>query len=128
MKTGMETTLELFKALSDKNRLRIVAGLSRYDELCACQITELLEVAGATASRHLRVLQHAGLVTSRKEGRWVYFQRSVPAGAEPVIGLLEARFGDSAEFLADRKALDDIVAVSPVELCRAQRGGACGPK
>lgn len=124
----METTLNLFKALSDKNRLRIVAGLSRYDELCACQITELLQVAGATVSRHLSVLHHAGLVESRKEGRWVYFRRSVPAGTEPLVGVLEKMFRDSADVQADMKTLAAIVAVAPEELCRAQRGEACCPK
>ena len=41
----METTLETLKALSDKNRMRVVAALWRFDELCACQITELLKVS-----------------------------------------------------------------------------------
>ena len=52
----METTLEILKALSDKNRTRVVAALWRFDELCACQITEFLQVTGATASRHLSIL------------------------------------------------------------------------
>ena len=70
----MEPTLEILKALSDKNRMRVVAALWRFDELCACQITELLNVSGATASRHLGILQKTGLVESRKEGRWVYYK------------------------------------------------------
>jgi ArsR family transcriptional regulator len=72
----MIQTVELFKALSDMNRLRIVVALGRYEELCACQITELLQVTGATVSRHLGVLQHAGVLKSRKEGRFLLSSRS----------------------------------------------------
>ncbi len=66
----MNKVLEQFKALSDRNRLR-VATLLHIDELCACQIVELLEVTGAMVSCHMGLLVRAGLVESRKEGRWV---------------------------------------------------------
>ncbi|MDZ7667848.1 MAG: metalloregulator ArsR/SmtB family transcription factor [Desulfotignum sp.] len=69
----MDDTLLKLKALADRNRLRIFLALTRYDELCACQITELLQVTGATASRHLGILVTAGLLKSRKASRWVYF-------------------------------------------------------
>ena len=49
----MDGTVNLLKALSDTNRLRTVLALHRYEELCACQITELLQVTGETVSRHL---------------------------------------------------------------------------
>ena len=120
--------LEILKSLSDMNRLRIVAALSRYEELCACQITELLQVTGATASRHLSVLQHAGLLTSRKEGRWVYYRLVYPAGTEPVFHWLDASFAASLELQADLKALDEIVSVTREDLCRKQRGEVCCPE
>lgn len=124
----MEPVLEIFKALSDKNRLRIVAALSRYEELCACQITELLQVTGATASRHLSVLQHAGLVRSRKEGRWIYYRLIVSAGTAAVFQWLGHAFASSDELLADLETLDEIVSVTREDLCRKQRGEACCPK
>lgn len=124
----METMLEIFKALSDKNRMRIVAALSRYDELCACQITELLQVTGATASRHLSVLQHAGLVASRKDGRWMYYRLVPPSGTEPVFQWMDTAFTDSEQLKADGDALDKIVAIAREDLCRQQRGEACCPK
>lgn len=120
--------LEILKSLSDMNRLRIVAALGRYEELCACQITELLQVTGATASRHLSVLQHAGLLKSRKEGRWVYYSLVYPAGSEPVFQWLDESFSESDDFQTDLKALDNIVSVTREDLCRQQRGEACCPK
>jgi ArsR family transcriptional regulator len=123
----METTLDILKALSDKNRLRVVAALGRYGELCACQITELLGVSGATSSRHLSVLRQAGLVESRKEGRWVYFKQAKPAGTDPLFKWLESSFEDSPELKADLKQLDEIVGITREELCRKQRGEDCCP-
>ena len=122
----MIQSLEILKALSDMNRLRIVAALSRYDELCACQITEVLQVTGATASRHLSVLQHAGLLASRKEGRWIYYRLAPPAGMEPIFEWLEPSFATSLQ--DDFKALDKIVGITRADLCRQQRGEECCPK
>ena len=68
----MEQTLNILKALADRNRLRIVIALEDYGEMCACQITELLQVAGATSSRHLSLLVNADIVKARKEGRWIF--------------------------------------------------------
>jgi ArsR family transcriptional regulator len=124
----METMLETFKALSDKNRVRIVAALSRYEELCACQITQLLQVTGATASRHLSVLQHAGLVSSRKDGRWIYYRLECPAEAEPVLEWLRSSIAQSKLLQADLASLQEILAVTREELCRMQRGEICCPK
>ena len=63
----MDKLTAIFKALSDRNRLRIVSALMKCDELCACQLTELIQVTGATASRHMGVLISSGLVDSRKD-------------------------------------------------------------
>jgi ArsR family transcriptional regulator len=123
----METTLEILKALSDKNRTRVVAALCRFDELCACQITEVLQVKGATVSRHMAILQNAGLVESRKDGRWVYYKLRKPAGSELLFQWLEESLaGEQAE--ADFQALGNIVAMTREDLCRMQRGEDCCPK
>jgi DNA-binding transcriptional ArsR family regulator len=124
----VETTLDILKALSDKNRARVIAALSRYDELCACQITELLEVSGATASRHLGILQKAGLVNSRKDGRWVYYRLARPMGSEPLFQWLEQSLADTAELKTDLQALEKIVGITREELCRMQRGEECCPR
>ena len=110
------------------NRLRIVAALGRHGELCACQITELLQVAGATVSRHLGVLRHAGLLESRKEGRWVYYRLAPPADTEPVFQWLENSFAESGQLQADFQSLEKIVGIGREELCRMQRGEECCPR
>lgn len=123
----MNTTLEQLKALSDRNRLRVVAALFHIEELCACQIVELLEVTGATASRHMGLLIRAGVVESRKEGRWVYY-RLVDSLDVRLSQWLESELKNMDELATDRMLLKKIVVCKPEELCRKQRGEVCCPK
>ena len=124
----MIRNLEMLKALSDMNRLRIVVALGRYEELCACQITELLQVTGATVSRHLGVLQHAGVLKNRKEGRWIYYRLTPPSGADALFQWLKKSAGESDVFTTDRQTLEKIVGIGREDLCRMQRGEDCCPK
>lgn len=62
----------LFHALSDPTRLGIL-GLLRRGEQCVCELQVGMEAAQSRLSFHLRVLKDAGLVTDRREGRWVYY-------------------------------------------------------
>ncbi|MFP4521129.1 MAG: ArsR/SmtB family transcription factor [Fibrobacterota bacterium] len=119
----MDKLNALFKALSDLNRLRIVAALLKHDELCACQLTELIQVAGATASRHMGVLISSGLVDSRKKGRWVYYRiRREQAELGVLIGWIESRLKADPDMALDAKALEKITSCEPEDLCRKQRG------
>ena len=70
----------LFRALSDKTRLRIL-NLLQAGELCVCDLVSVLGVPQPTASRHLAYLRKVGLVTVRKEGVWCYY-RLAPANTD----------------------------------------------
>ncbi|MCW8797113.1 MAG: metalloregulator ArsR/SmtB family transcription factor [Chlorobium sp.] len=125
----MDILTALFKALSDRNRLRIVSALLKHDELCACQLTELIHVTGATASRHMGVLISSGLVDSRKDGRWVYYRiRREQADFGVLIGWIESQLSHDPGIEHDAKTLDDITSCEPEDLCRKQRGDECCPK
>jgi ArsR family transcriptional regulator len=69
----MREVMNITKALADGNRVRTLMGF-RDGELCVCQITELFGLAPSTISKHLSILNQAGLVESRKGGRWIYYQ------------------------------------------------------
>ncbi len=122
----MKDVLSVTKALSDGNRLRTVMALREMVELCVCQITEMLGLAPATVSRHMSILRHAGLVESRKNGRWVYFRISETAKAEPIATIMDW-LGESldraAEIKADRKYLRKIAKCGAAEYCST---GTCG--
>jgi ArsR family transcriptional regulator, arsenate/arsenite/antimonite-responsive transcriptional repressor len=62
----------LFHALSDQTRLSILDRL-RHGERCVCDLTDALAAAQSRLSFHLRVLKDAGLVSDRREGRWMYY-------------------------------------------------------
>ena len=63
---------DVFKAMSDGNRLRILEML-RNGELCACKILEAFDITQPTLSHHMKVLCDCGLVRSRKVGQWSYY-------------------------------------------------------
>ena len=69
------------RALSDEQRLTAVSILRREGELCACEIQAVLGLTHATVSHHMSVLTSAGLVSARREGKWMYY-RLIP-GAIP---------------------------------------------
>jgi ArsR family transcriptional regulator, arsenate/arsenite/antimonite-responsive transcriptional repressor len=90
----------LFHALSDETRLSILQRL-RFGERCVCDLTDALEAAQSRLSFHLKVLKDAGLVTDRREGRWMYYTLNSEALGE-VAELIEALA--SAPSAAERKS------------------------
>lgn len=63
----------IFKALSDKTRLKIVYALTLSQELCVCDIANIIGSTTATASHHLRFLRDMKLTKSRKDGKIVFY-------------------------------------------------------
>lgn len=122
----MDKMTAIFKALSDRNRLRIVSALLNQNELCACQVTELIQVTGATASRHMGVLISSGLVESRKDGRWVYYRvRREQADTEALISWIKSRLNSDSDIECDSKRLQEIMSCEPQNICKRQRGNVC---
>ena len=72
---------QLFHALSDRTRLAVLQRL-RGGERCVCELTDDLDAAQPRLSFHLKVLKEAGLVTDRREGRWMYYTLDPSALAE----------------------------------------------
>ena len=61
------------KALADENRVRMLLALQK-QELCVCQIIELVKLAPSTVSKHMSILRAARLVDARKDGRWMFYR------------------------------------------------------
>lgn len=66
-------TLDALRALAHPARLEVVAHIAARGPLCVCHLNEDLRYSQPTISKHLSVLRRAGLVESRREGRWVYY-------------------------------------------------------
>lgn len=82
-----DEALQMFRALGDETRLRLLKRL-RGGEQCVCDLTDELETRQSLLSFHLRTLKEAGLVTDRREGRWVYYALN-PGALETMRRLLE---------------------------------------
>ncbi|HEY8436042.1 MAG TPA: metalloregulator ArsR/SmtB family transcription factor [Haloplasmataceae bacterium] len=67
-----EQLVECHKALADKTRLRILA-LLKVEELCVCELVEILQMTQPAVSQHMRKLKNAKLVKERRNGQWVFY-------------------------------------------------------
>ena len=123
----MREILAITKALADENRLRAL-GLLADQELCLCQIVEVLGLATSTVSRHMSLLHHARLVESRKEGRWAYFRladRGAPPEVRDALRLVLKYLAQKEQGTSDRKVLKKVLQIDPEELCRRQAECKC---
>jgi len=113
----MRNHLKVFKALSDKNRLRIMKMLE-VRPMCVCEITAVLSLAPSTVSKHLSLLNEAELIEDRKEGKWVNYalasKSRIPFVLE-MLKLLRRSLKDDPEALAD---MEKAKKVNKVDLCR----------
>ena len=68
----MRDTLQVFKALSDETRLRILR-LLQDQELCVCELVDILKMEQSRISHQLQILKNARLVNDRREGKWIVY-------------------------------------------------------
>jgi ArsR family transcriptional regulator len=87
----MRAEARFFKSLSDETRLKILWLRSGTEELCVCEVIDVLGITQSKASRHLRYLYHLGWVTDRRDGLWMNYRLCVPPGSpgEKLLKLLE---------------------------------------
>ena len=113
----MKEFIKVMKALRDPNRVKIIKML-QHGELCVCEIQETLEVSQPTVSKHVKILDEAGLLNSRKEGLWVHYSLN-DGGRSPyaatMLGNLKYWLEGSPEISEMVKKLPDIRRAN---LCR----------
>lgn len=119
----MKDLLAIMSALSDETRLRAFL-LLREQELCVCQVIEVLGLSPSTISKHMTILHQAGLVQRRKEGKWHYY-RWADAKATSVIGramrLALEGAGEDALVTADSKRCCGVQKKDLEEVCECYR-------
>ncbi len=72
-KEDITSVSQLFKALADENRAKIAYILCQNEELCVCDVANIIGSTVATASHHLRTLKNRGIVKYRKEGKLAFY-------------------------------------------------------
>ena len=113
----MREFIKVMKALSDPNRVKMVKLLQRR-VLCVCEIQEALGLAQSTASKHLKILEEAGLITYLKEGPWVNY-RLADGSRNPYVASM---LGNLRHWLED----DADVAALVARLPEINRENICG--
>ncbi|MBE3576532.1 MAG: winged helix-turn-helix transcriptional regulator [Limnochordales bacterium] len=109
----------VMNAAADSTRARILKMLQT-GELCVCQIMAVLGMNSSTVSKHLAILKMAGLVRSRKEGRWVYYSlesRERNPYALSVLQMVQGWLDDDPDVIADRKKLKVVLATPLDKMC-----------
>lgn len=92
----MKSFLKVMKALSDPNRVKIVKML-QHKTMCVCEMQAALKVSQPAVSKHLKLLEDAGLIAFNKDGLWVNYYLS-DGSSSPYVATL---FGSLRHWLED---------------------------
>lgn len=115
----MKKFVKVMKALSDPTRIKITKMLQRR-QMCVCEIQEALGIAQSTASKHLKILEEAGLTTYRKDGLWVNYTLADGSDSPYAASML----GNLKHWLEDDPEVAEIAHQLPQirreDICRAQ--------
>ena len=71
----MQELVAIARTLCDPTRIRIVVAL-RKGELCVCELADALDISQSSLSSHLQICRQVGVLTTRKESRWIYYSLS----------------------------------------------------
>lgn len=106
----MRNVTKIFKALSDRNRVRILKMLE-IRPLCVCEMTVVLKISTSTVSKHLSLLREAGFIEDQKDGKWVEYKlkrNSDNAQVKELLSSLSKLLNDDAEVKTYSKRLKHI--------------------
>ncbi len=122
---GKEYSVELlFKALADRTRLRVI-NLIGNDEICVCFFVEVLNTNQPKISRHLAYLRRAGLVSTRRDGKWMHYRLVEPPDehAGRIFREVRAWLANDPEMQRDKARLAKLCCAPqlPLQLQRAPR-------
>lgn len=112
----------LFKALADRTRLRIIHLIGK-DEVCVSLFVEVLNTNQPKISRHLAYLRRAGLVSARREGKWMHYRLVEPSEdyAAKIFGQVRESLANNPDMQRDRAQLEKLCysPQPPAELRKA---------
>lgn len=104
----MKVFLKVMRALSDPNRVKIVKML-QHKAMCVCELRAALGVAQPTVSKHLKILEEAGLVGFKKDGLWVNYRLSNGSSSPYASSVL----GNLRHWLEDDTEISDLIEKLP---------------
>ena len=98
--------VRLYAALADPTRLRLL-NLMAGREVCVCYFVEILKLSQPKISRHLAYLRSAGIVSARREGKWMHYRIELPEdqAARSILDAVLASFAENGEMQRDLSRL-----------------------
>jgi ArsR family transcriptional regulator len=105
----MKAFVKVVKALSDSNRVKIIK-LLQHKSLCVCEMQAALQVGQSSVSKHLKVLEDAGLVTFKKDGLWVNYDLADGSSSPYAAAIL----GNLRHWLEDDPEIAELVERLPL--------------
>jgi len=120
---SLRSLLLITGALADASRVRLLMALLG-GELCVCQLLGVLKLAPSTVSKHMSILNNAGLVTAEKRGKWVYYSLAGPDARPAVRGVIDwlvTSATDTREIIDDIQRLKKVNRTSRDTLCQCYR-------
>lgn len=111
----MKHHAQIFKALADPIRLRIILLLQSEGELCVCDLIAVLKLPQSTVSRHLAYLKRSCWVDTRRQGVWMYYQLSRESCemCHELLDILRRHATNLPEAASDRAALAGFLKDKP---------------
>jgi len=113
----MKEFIKVMKSLSEPNRVKIIKLLQERD-ICVCELREALRMAQPTVSKHLKILEDAGLVKHKKDGLWVIYSLSDGKNspyAATLLGNLKHWFSDKPEI---KNIVKNIFVIRREDICK----------
>ena len=113
----MKDMIKVMKALSDPNRIKIVKML-QHKLMCVCEIQEALQIAQSSVSKHLKILEEAGIVDFKKDGLWVNYHLTDGMKTPYAASLM----GNLRHWLEDEPEIRELIKKLPYirreEICK----------
>ncbi len=103
----MERLTNLFKSLSDETRVRILHMLYHQD-LCVCELVDILELSQPKISKHMAKLKSAGLVTSSRNEQWIYYSFNKEYSLNNILKTIFNDYKDEKKFIDDINRLHSV--------------------
>ena len=119
----MDEFVKILKALSDKTRTRIIKVLLNRKTLCVCEIMQALNISQTRASKHLKILKDAGLVTDKKKGLWTDYsikKTGIKPYARALLKIMDQSVNNDSIVIGDKKRLSKAVKLSNLNRCNSK--------
>lgn len=105
----MRDVVQFYAALADETRLRLL-HLIKGGEICVCHLQDVLQTNQPKISRHLAYLRKAGLVESRRDGRWTHYRlRKLDRGLESILSQTLRSLKLEAQIKKDARRLKQVI-------------------